>query len=242
LWLHDQRQGTNSRITFGPFFVDQHSVWSPDGSRIEFSTSRLGGTAICLRPASGNGNEEILCQASSQTAPSDWSRDGRFLIFSMLGSNNQYDIWVLPLTGDRKPFPFLQTSASEDFGRLSPDGRWLAYQSNETGTMEVFVTAFPGRDGKWQISSQGGLIPMWSRDGNELFYISPDSKMMAVDVKSGTRFEHGPPKPLFDFPSLAAFGFDVSPDGKRFLVPAPLEQAQKPMTLIINWAADLKKR
>ena len=177
----------------------------------------------------------------------DWSRDGRFVIFQTLDPTTGFHIWVLPLSGDRKPYAFLHSQSAEISGRsimlpmwgkLSPDGRWLAYQSNETGSFEIYVQAFPGREGKWRVSVKGGTHPIWSRDGKELFYIAADNKLMAVDVKSGARFEHGVPKPLFE----ARTGFDVSPDGKRFLLVVPLEQAANPpMTVVVNWHAGVKR-
>jgi Tol biopolymer transport system component len=179
--------------------------WSPDSRFIAFvadgklKKSDIAGALVVplcdgptsLRVKAGAGTAPtlsalprlrlLLYPASSQTAPSDWSRDGRFLIFSMLGSNNQNDIWVLPLTGDCKPLPFIQTSASEAFGRLRRTGAgWLTSATKP----EVFVTAFPGRGGKRQIFSQGGSIPVWSHNGKGLLYISPDGKMMAVDVRA----------------------------------------------------------
>jgi Tol biopolymer transport system component len=148
----------------------------------------------------------------------------------------------LPFSGDRKPFPFLQTEFGERDGRLSPDGRWLAYDSNETGSYEVYVQTFPGKEGKWQVSAKGGTHPVWSRDGKELFYIAGGNKLMAVDVKTGARFEHGVPKALFDARTPGPASFDVTPDGKRFLLINSLEQgANPPMTVVINWAAGLKQ-
>ena len=138
--------------------------------------------------------------------------------------------------------PFLQTESIEQYGKLSPDGLRLAYESGETGIPEVYVQSFPGKEGKWQISTRGGRRPRWSRDGRELFYLSADDKLVAVDVKSGTKFEHGVRKPLFGIRVGAESTFDVSPDGKRFLMVSAREQTSvAPMTVIVNWNAGWKK-
>ena len=240
LWLHDLAHATDSRFTFDPS-NDRNPVWSPDGSRILFSSNRTGKWGLYQKPATGAGKEELLYETAVVTLPTDWSRDGRFAIFENIAAKTGYDLWVLPLSGDRKPFPFLQTEFGERDGRLSPDGRWLAYDSNETGSYEVYVQAFPGKEGKWQVSAKGGDRPVWRRDGKELFYIAGDSKLMAVDVKTGVQFEHGVPKALFEARTPGYASFDVAPDGKRFLLTNSLEQgANQPMTVVVNWAAGLK--
>jgi hypothetical protein len=149
----------------------------------------------------------------------------------------------LPLFGDRKPFPYLQSAFQEGYGKLSPNGQWLAYQSNETKRFEVYVQTFPTPGGKWQVSTNGGGSPEWSRDGKELYFIGADQKMMVVQVKDGVKFEASVPKALFDVHTVNGlnFVFDVSKDG-RFLIPTPVEQsASVPMTVVVNWTAGLKK-
>jgi Tol biopolymer transport system component len=176
----------------------------------------------------------------------DWSRDGHFIIFQTLDPATGQGLWVLPLSGDRKPYAFLHSQSTEMmWGKLSPDVRWLAYQSNETGDDEIYVQAFPGKERKWPVSVKGGTRPIWSRDGKELFYIAADKKLMAVDVKSGAGFERGNPKPLFQArmrPGPGYPGFAVSSDGKRFLLAAPVEPgANPPMTVVVNWHAGVKR-
>jgi len=149
---------------------------------------------------------------------------------------------VLPTLGDRKPFPYLQTEFNEHYARLSPNGQWLAYSSDESKRYEIYVQTFPTPGGKWQVSTNGGDQPVWSRDGKELYFIAADGKMTAVEVKAGAKFGAGSLKPLFDarFPGGTAW-FDVSKDG-RFLIPVQLEQAASaPMTVVVNWTASLKK-
>jgi Tol biopolymer transport system component/predicted Ser/Thr protein kinase len=247
LWLHDLTRGTASRFTFSSK-TNQYPVWSPDGSHIAFTSNRgrsgIGG--VFQKASSGSVQVEALDETAYSKRADDWSRDGRYLIEESPpgagGSNTGSDIWVLPLFGDRKPFPYLQTEFNERFAKLSPDGRWLAYASDETKRLEIYVQTFPTPGGKWQVSTNGGDRPVWSRDGKELFYIGADQKMMVVDVTGGAKFEAGAPKPLFD--AHLATGntwFDVSKDG-RFLIPAGLEHSTSvPMTVAINWAARLKK-
>jgi Tol biopolymer transport system component len=240
LWLHDLAHGTDSRLTFGS--LDVLPVWSRDGSQILYTSNRAGKWGLWQKPSSGTGNPELLYERPLLTTATDWSRDGRFVIFHTLDPTTGVQIWVLPLSGDRKPYPFLQSPSNGAGGKLSPDGRWLAYQSNETGRLEIYVQAFPGKESKWPVSVKGGTGPIWSRDGKELFYIEADNKLMAVDVKSGARFEHGVPKPLFEARMVPQSGFDVSPDGKRFLLVVPLEQAANPpMTVVVNWHAGVKR-
>jgi eukaryotic-like serine/threonine-protein kinase len=157
------------------------------------------------------------------------------------------DIWVLPLFGDRKPFPYLETEFQENEPKLSPDGRWLAYRSNESKRSEIYVVSFPQPGGKWPISTTGGQEPVWSRDGRELYYYSLDNKIMAVDTKpagpKSSQLQFGVPRPLFEVRILTndSPNFDVSQDG-RFLLPALVEQqGSTPMTVVLNWPQLLKK-
>ena len=178
--------------------------------------------------------------------PMDASRDGR-LLFTITPKTS--DIWVLPLFGDRQAFPYLQTEFQETQPRLSPDGRWLAYQSDESKRNEIYVVSFPQPTEKWHISTDGGQAPAWSSDQRELYYYGGDGKIMAVDIKPGTRFQFGVPKALFDVPKALfdtrlrsnLISFDVSKDG-RFLLPALVEQqVSTPMTVVLNWFALLPR-
>jgi hypothetical protein len=179
--------------------------------------------------------------------PTDWSTDGHYL-FEETGSGTPKtldDIWVAPMApegGDRKPYPYLRTEFVEGLAKLSPNGKWLAYHSNETKRSEIYVMTFPNPGGKWQISNSGGNMPVWSRDGKELFFVSADNKMMAVDIKgTGGSPEAGVPKALFDVRVPGYARFDVAKDGK-FLIPIPVEQsASAPITVVVNWTGELKK-
>ena len=241
IWLHDLARGATSRFTFGPK-INGSPVWSPDGSRIVFGSTRDGTFRLYVKPTGGAGKEELL--SNLRGLPSDWSRDGRFIVSSQFGTKG-YDIWVLPISGDRplvpgKPFPFLQTEFNERWAKLSPDSQWVAYTSNESGQNEVYVQTFPSPGGKSQISTGGGSRPVWRRDGRELFYIAADGKLMAVEVKLGSKLEAGAPKPLFDT-RLGNGPFDISPDGRRFLLANPSEDAGRtPMTVVVNWTSQVK--
>ncbi len=234
LWLFDAAHNSGSRFTFDAG-NDMFPVWSPDGTRVLFASNRTGKYGLFQKSATGAGKEESVYQATGVTLPTDWP-NSRFAIFSNTAVRTGNDLWVLPLSGDRKASPLIQTEFSELHGKLSPDGRWLAYESNETGVPKVYVQAYPGKESKWQISNEAGTRPLWSRDGRELFYISGDNKMMTVDIKSGVRFEHSVPKPLFDTRTAPTALYDVARDGKRFLMLNPGEpDANVPMTVVVNW-------
>jgi Tol biopolymer transport system component len=219
-------------------------VWSPDGKRIAFRSDRDGGYNIYQKAVDGSAADIILDKDSRSTKlPLDWSSDGRYIIEGTTGDpKTKGDIWVLPLFGDRKPFPYLQTEADETNARLSPDGHWLAYSSgNELRRNEIYVQSFPTPGAVKQLSTNGGDHPIWSKDGKELFFIGGDQKMMAVDVKTGASFEAGVPKSMFVTRLIGRFtSFDVSKDG-RFLIPTPIDVPTTPFTLLINWTSALRK-
>ena len=197
--------------------------------------------------ASGTGNEEVLLRSSEEKVPDDWSSDGRFIVYETLNPKTNKDLWVLPMSGDRQPFPFLQTEFNELQAQLSSDGKWIAYTSNESGALEVYVQTFPASGGgKWRVSIAGGCQPSWRRDGRELFYIAADRKLMAVDVKLGAIFEAGVPKTLFATRVLSLTDFRnhyaVSADGQRFLINSTMEETSAtPINIVVNWTAALKK-
>jgi Tol biopolymer transport system component len=247
IWLMDLSRGVPSRFTFDAATED-NPVWSPDGSEIVFS-SGAGNADVLLnlykKPATGVGNPQMLLQTDLAKEATDWSRDGRFIIFHVSDQKNAFDIWILPLFGDGKPYPFLQTQFEESQAHFSPDGHWIAYTSNETGRNEVYVQTFPQSGGKWLVSSGGGAQPHWRGDGKELFYIAPDRTLIAVDVNAGATFETGAPKPLFGT-QVNAYNapnrYVVAPDGQRFLInSAAGEVNQTPITVVLNWTSGLKR-
>jgi len=246
VWIYDLARGAASRFTFGPK-SNYYPVWSPDGRRIAFLSLTGAEGRPVQKAVSGVSEEEALAvpvlDPPRGVRVDDWSRDGRYVIEAVRSRGTAgREIWVLPLFGDHKPFPYLRTGFSEQFAKLSPNGQWLAYTSNESKRNEVYVQSFPTPGGKWQISTNGGERSIWSRDGKELYFVSVDQKMMAVEISGGPRFEASVPKALFDvrFPGGNAW-FDVSKDG-RFLIPVAAEQsAAAPLTVVLNWQAGLKK-
>ncbi|HKY29996.1 MAG TPA: protein kinase, partial [Pyrinomonadaceae bacterium] len=246
IWVVEVARGTMTHFTFDPGF-DSSPIWSPDGSRIVFSTSRDGTRNLYQKAASGAGNDELLLKSENGKDPTDWSRDGRFILYQEQNAKTNFDLWILPFSGEQQPFSFLQTDFVEVQGQFSPNGKWIAYTSNQSGTWQIYVQSFPDSGGKWQVSSSGGGHPKWRRDGKELFYVSSDRKLMAVDVKTdGPTFESGVPKALFELPVPGLPGprnyYVVSGDGQRFLVAASLDEAiAAPTIVVLNWTADLKR-
>jgi Tol biopolymer transport system component len=168
IWLHDLARGTASRLTFAPT-ANEYPVWSPDGSHIAFQSNRDGLGHPFQKAASGTSQDEVLSKSLGEppllTRVDDWSRDGRYIILNTVNPRTKFDVWVLPIFGDRKPFPYLQTEFTERYARLSPDGHWLAYTSDESKRDEIYVQSFPTPGGKWQVSTNGGERSVWSRDG-----------------------------------------------------------------------------
>ena len=246
VWVYEVPHGTLTRLTF-----DEHSsapLWSPDGKRIAFTTTRPTGPAILVKPADGSGAEETLVSGESLiVVPTSWSSDGKFLAYWTVGSATGRDIWIAPLTGERKPQPFLQTKFNEMQARFSPDDRWIAYMSEESGRYEVYVQPFPGPGGKWQISTNGGTVPVWAQNGRELFYMS-SGKLMSVDLTTQPTFSASIPRIVADYPPslmgrLSNGVYDVSPDGRRFLfVKANVENGPPDeVRVVLNWTEELKQ-
>lgn len=248
LWMIDLARGTTTRFTFDPK-PDVSPIWSPDGSRVVFASPRAGKHWLYQKLSSGAGGDELLLQTDRDAFPDDWSSDGRFILYEVnAGPQTRFDLWVLPLFGDRQPFPFLQGEFDETHAQFSPDGRFVAYVSNESGRPEVYVQSFPGPGGKWQVSTGGGDQPQWRRDGKELFYVAPDKNLMAVPVTVGGSFETGTPVSLFRTRVRTTALTDernnyiFTPDGQRFLISNLLEEGNKqPIMVVLNWAANLKR-
>jgi Tol biopolymer transport system component len=232
----------SSRFTFDA--TDEATpAWSPDGRSLVYTAQRKNAD-LMLKDSAGTREAEVLLESDEDKYASEWSRDGKYLLFVSQGKDTRWDLWALPMTGERKPFPVAKTRFSELFGSFSPDGRYVAYFSNESGQMEIYVQEFPEARNKWQVSTKGGSEPFWSGDGREIFYRTPDAKVMSVPVKTTGGFEAGVPQPLFQtrFANVIARGhFRPTPDGQRFLVLAPLRQeTTPPTTVVLNWTAGLR--
>ncbi|HEX6186735.1 MAG TPA: protein kinase [Pyrinomonadaceae bacterium] len=243
IWMMDLERGVAGRFTFNTE-LDDDPAWSPDGNSIVFNSGRGGVRGLYRKVSSGAGNEELLVKADAITNGIDWSADGKFIVFEGSDSQTGANLWVLPLYGDMKPYVVLQTQFNETHGRFSPDNRWLAYVSNESGRNEVYVQSFPTSGGKWQVSTTGGAQPHWRADGKELFYMTPDRKLMAVDVNSQQSFAVGAPKLLFQT-TVARYEapnrYAVSRDGQRFLINSAVEEVSHTMTVVLNWTAEIKR-
>ncbi len=208
VWLIEVGRGVPSRFTFD-VAVDSGPLWSPDGTQVAFRSTRKGVYDLFEKPASGAADEQPLLVTSQAKSPLDWSRHGRFLLYGTQDPKTASDLWALLLMGERKPFAVLESRFDEIEGQFSPDGRWLAYASNESGRYEIYIRTFPEAGGKWQISAAGGVQPRWRRDGRELNHVAPDTRLMAVPTRltPDTRtLEAGTPAALFPTRLAAGVG------------------------------------
>lgn len=252
IWVVDAARHTKTRLTFGPE-NSGNPIWWPDGKSIVFSygPSGSGGSFYRLN-ADGTGSKEKLLETPGVAeTPYSVSPDGRYIAYMRRDpkSNTNYDIWALPMfpdkSGEQKPFPVVATNFTDVTPAFSPDGKWLAYANDETGRQEIYIQPFPSGAGRWQVSTAGGTFPTWRADGKELFFISPDGQMMAVDVnQKGTSLQLGAPHALFKTAIMGGSRgpYTVSADGKKFVVnTVTQEPITEPLTLITNWTADLKQ-
>ena len=248
IWLYDLSRDLESRFTVHPAY-DQEPHWSPDGDRIVFSSARDGAADLYERPVIQDEEVQRLLQPDDDPSwltndPTDWSRDGRFIVYLRESSETRGDLWVLPVSEDEKPFAFLESEFDEIQGRISPDGRWMAYASDESGRYEIYVRSFPEGTRKRQISTNGGASPVWRSDGEELFYISLEEEMVAVPVITTPAFEAATPVILFPVGYGARqrtkHPYAVASKGQRFLL-APFDEDNAQRTIgVLNWAAGLE--
>jgi serine/threonine-protein kinase len=248
VWVYDFRRATFTRLTFEG--NNTHPVWTPDGARIAFSSSRAGATRnIYWLPVDGSAAAERLTTSSFDQLPADWAPDGKTLMFSEFRPDSSWDIWTLSTT-DRKPQLFLRTPFHDGGRAFSPDGRWVAYYSDESGQGEVHVRPFPGPGPKWQISTEGGAEPVWAPSGRELFYRrevggNSGNRWMVADVQLLPAFSATAPRLLFEGTYKTSFpaNFDVSPDGRRFIMIKPAATAATSSLVVVqNWTEELKRR
>jgi eukaryotic-like serine/threonine-protein kinase len=241
LWLYEVARGLRTRFTFGPAQARQQA-WSPDGRHVVFGSDRKGHFDLYQKASSGVGNEELLLESNLDKNPNCFSPDGRFLLYTAVDPKTKADLWAFPLEGGQKPSPFLQGEFNEGNGQFSPDGHWIAYQSDESRRSEIYAMPFPGPGGKRQISISGGRLPKWR--GREIFYLGLDNKLMVAEVSvKGETLEVGAARPLFEVRRGGPGNlYDVTADGQRFLVNMAVEQqTSAPLTLVQNWTAELKR-
>jgi eukaryotic-like serine/threonine-protein kinase len=244
VWVHEFTRGTATRLTFDPG-REESPIWSPDDVDIVYNAETQALRDLFIKKSSGEGTAELLHQAQSHKFPTDFSPSGDWIAFDAfdLQARNGWDVLVLSRS-DGKVVPLAATQHDERFGRFSPDGKWIAYVSNESGRMEVYVQRWPGTGGaKWQVSTGGGTTPHWRRDGREIFYRSlTDEKIMSVPISAGASFEAGQPDALFETKLRFPSSWDVSPDGQRFLLNREIrEGAPNPLTVVLNWTEGLQK-
>ncbi len=239
LWQLNLAQGTTTRFVTDTDSANFFPVWSPNSEQLAFASARNSALNLYLKQTNGTAPEERLLETRFQTYPLSWSPDGKFLIYAMGDPLTRTDIWSLPLSGERKPQPLLQTKSDERAAKVSPDGNWLVYVSDETGIAEVYVTQFPQPGRTWRISKSGGNNPCWRTDGKELFFLS-GKQLMATNVNNGgTEFQASTPHPLFE---IEGANYSPSKDGQRFLTSVVTERAPTPpINVALNWTAEVKK-
>ena len=256
IWLMDQARATTSRFTFDASQDNSSPAWSHDGGRIAYASLRAGKWSLYVKPSNGTGTEERLYQLNAGDVlaiqPLSWAPDGRSLLFAVFNQTTLWDVWMLSLSGTPTAAPLLQEPTVERHGQISPDGKWLAYMSRETGANEIYVRGLPPLAGKWAVSNSGGTVPRWRGDGRELFYLA-GGKLMAVDVSAdGRAFESGTPKALFEFSHSNVthadyFPYAVARDGRKFLVTRELPSStgdarQTPIVVVLNWFDELRSK
>ena len=244
IWIRDLARGVNSRFTLGPG-NNIRSIWSPDGSTIVFSSDRGGAYDLYEKAVRGSGEEKLLLHTDEPKSAGGWSKDGKYIVYASRTPKGQWDLWALPTFGDKKPIAIATSPFSENTPALSPDGHYVAYVSNESGRDEIYVQTFPELGGKWQVSNGGGSDPSWRGDGKEIYYRSPDQKLMAVEIRIGADFQAGVPQALFPIrvrPGAPRNKYTPAADGQRFVIAAPLgRDAMSPTTIVLNWPQGMGK-
>lgn len=249
VWLYDIVRSVKTRFTFDGN-VDAYPIWSPDGKNIIFSSNRKGHYDLYEKMSNGAADEQLLFASGQTKYATDWSQDGKYLLFqSTNNQNSKSDIYYIPMTGDKKPVALITTEFNEMFATFSPDSRWVAYQSNESGRNEVYVRPFPGPGAKWQVSANGGTIPRWKNNGKEIFYVA-NGKLIEADVNgAGSNFVVGNVREYFDPATVGGINVgngilkDISPDGQSILLSISKGMlATAPLTLVVNWDEEFRKK
>ena len=246
IWRLEFARGVKTKVTSDPR-RDVVPAWSPDGRQLAYMSNRTGTFQLYRRDARGDGTEELLTEGPYPKYLTDWTRDGRFLVYYEITTKTKNDLWALPLSGDRKPVPLRTTAATEQHGVVSPDSKWLAYGSDQSGREEVYIQPFPSGSA-WPVTSEGGNRPKWRSDGKELFFLNSfRNTIMSASVRiTAAGVETSKPVPMVTLssplPALMS-PYDVSPDGQRLLVLDPVDPtlALSPLAVVMNWDAGLKQ-
>ena len=252
IWIHEFDRNLRTRLTTNAA-TDDNPIWSPDGSQLIFNSTRDGVSGLYEKPSNGANAERLVYKSEpgADLSALDWSRDSRLVLFAKSARGQIFrDLWVMPMTGDQKPYPYLVTPFDKSQASLSPNGRWAAYVSRESGMYQVVVQPFPDPSaGKWQISTDGGIRPRWRADGEELYYEDRSNRIVSVSVTTNQKFEVGKSTPLLQtsltFPNPPiTFPYDAAPDGLRFVI-SELSGVgpnnTSPLTVVLNWAYLLKQ-
>ncbi|MGH9388779.1 MAG: protein kinase domain-containing protein, partial [Vicinamibacteria bacterium] len=248
VWVYDLKRGVPTRLTFDES-EESAPFWSPDGERVVFSSDASGSTNVYWKRADGSGDAERITESEKTQFASSFSPDGKYIVYHESNAGTGADLFVVPLSGDRKPEAFLQTAFTESEASFSRDGRWIAYQSNESGSMEIYVRPFPAAAGKWQISTESGTYARWSPNGREIFYRRNNALMVVAVDPTGASLVADKPRKLFEGPflTLTLYGstladYDVAPDGKRFVMMQGEQQAQTTkVTFVFHWLEELER-
>ena len=240
IWIIRLAGGERTRLTLEPGTLGS-PLWTPDGKQVVFSALRGGRAGLYRKAADGSGAEELLVELDGSAQACDFTRDGQFLLYSAVDANTKEDLWLLPMTGDRRPRPYLQTPHRETMGQISPDGRYLAYMSDESGGYQIYVSTFPDASaGRWQVAQERSSTPRWRPDGKQIFYIGSARRLRVVDVKIQPSFSSGAAQPLMGLPTYAGgehhFDYAISPDRFRILGISD-GRHQGPFVVMLNWFA-----
>jgi len=242
IWVMESARGNPSRLTFGGSFGTP--IWSPNGQSINYH--RINFTVLFTKSANGTGEEKALFQSQSTVIMNDCSGDGRYIVYSQVTSEGRNELWLLPTSGEPKPAPFLRTAFNESQGQVSPDSKWIAYTSDESGRNEVYVQSFPVTGERWLVSNSGGTLARWRHDGKELFYRALDGQLMLASVRNSTHgLEFSTPAALFRLSEpqgQVSYPYDVAPNGQRILalVPASVAGDTASLTVVVNWDSESK--
>jgi Tol biopolymer transport system component len=241
VWVYEIARGVRTRFTFGPTALNGSAVWAPDGSRLVYRSDRGAKANLYSKAFAGSAVEELVLDTDEPKGPTSWSRDGKYLLFNSFATDTKADVWVMSMTGDPDPRPVLKTEFMELGAQFSPDGKWIAYTSDESGRFEVYITPFPGPGRKWQVSSSGGLAPRWRGDGGEIYFQTLNNQMIAVGLgyENSALVVRGETE-LFQFPT--GRGYDVTANGTKFLVIDEEDRVFSPLTIVVNWTKEIEDK